>query len=501
MERAIGATRQGRRCGREGNALAGATERGLNVLWICSDQQRWDTLGCYGNAFVHTPHLDRLAGGGMLFERAYCQSPMCSPSRASFLTGRYPRTTGLRQNGQALGGGEVLVTKRLADAGYTCGLVGKLHLAPCQPTVTPVREERTRDGYAEFHWSHGPNPGWTTNEYQRWLSGRSVMYRTPACPQCAYVRTGMPRDDHHTTWCASQAIEFIGHGASFPRPWLLSLNFFDPHYPFDPPADFLQRYAAALEAIPLPQYAEGELTGKPPYQARDHFGADNTPGRYAAARMSPQDHRWIRAAYWAMVDLVDHEVGRVLRALEQTGQAERTLVVFCSDHGELLGDHGLYLKGPHFYEPAIHVPLIISCPGRVRAGRFAGLVELVDVAPTLLAALGLDASAGVQGRSLWPLLRTGDAGAAGRADVYCEHYNASDHPGVHATMVRTERYKLVRYHGTSWGELYDLEADPPEVVNLWHESASREVRAAMLERLCDRMAWTVDPLPLRQARF
>ena len=118
-----------------------------NILWICTDQQRWDTLGCYGNPYVHTPHIDRLASEGVLFERCFSQSPVCTPSRASFLTGRYPRTTRCRQNGQDISDDEVLVTRLLADAGYVCGLAGKLHLSACNPSVTPEMESRIDDGY------------------------------------------------------------------------------------------------------------------------------------------------------------------------------------------------------------------------------------------------------------------------------------------------------------------------------------------------------------------
>ena len=147
-----------------------------NVLWICTDQQRHDTLGCQGNDFVRTPHLDRLAAGGMRFTRAFSQSPVCTPSRASFLTGRYPRTTRCRQNGQSIPEDEVLVTRLLADAGYTCGLAGKLHLSPCHPEVTHGSERRIADGYDEFHWSHHPSPDdWPTNEYFHWLRERGTV--------------------------------------------------------------------------------------------------------------------------------------------------------------------------------------------------------------------------------------------------------------------------------------------------------------------------------------
>ena len=140
-----------------------------NILWICSDQQRFDTLGCYGNEFVRTPNLDGLAESGILFERCYSQSPVCTPSRTSFLTGRYPRTTRCRQNGQSIPDDEVLVTRLLADAGYTCGLSGKLHLSTCNPQACPTIERRINDGYTEFHWSHHPSPDWPANEYIHWL--------------------------------------------------------------------------------------------------------------------------------------------------------------------------------------------------------------------------------------------------------------------------------------------------------------------------------------------
>ncbi|NHZ87196.1 MAG: sulfatase-like hydrolase/transferase, partial [Planctomycetia bacterium] len=154
-----------------------------NILWICSDQQRWDTLGCYGNSFVRTPNIDRLAGQGVLFERSYSQSPVCTPSRASFLTGRYPRTTLCRENGQNIPENTILVTKLLADAGYTCGLSGKLHLSACEPEVCKVMEPRIDDGYSEFHWSHHAGEGWGfNNEYWAWLREQGVRYETKPHP-------------------------------------------------------------------------------------------------------------------------------------------------------------------------------------------------------------------------------------------------------------------------------------------------------------------------------
>ncbi|HET7558906.1 MAG TPA: sulfatase-like hydrolase/transferase, partial [Limnochordia bacterium] len=180
-----------------------------NILWLCTDQQRFDTLGCTGNPFVRTPRLDRLSEDGVHFTCAFGQSPICTPSRGSFLTGRYPRTVRLRQNGQSIPEDEVLVTKLLADAGYVTGLAGKLHLSACHPRLTPGGERRIDDGYHEFHWSHHPMPDWTTNEYIHWLREKGVAYKTEPFPEARHVRVGMPAEHHQTTWCAQKAINFI----------------------------------------------------------------------------------------------------------------------------------------------------------------------------------------------------------------------------------------------------------------------------------------------------
>lgn len=474
-----------------------------NILWICTDQQRFDTLGCYGNRFVRTPNLDRLATEGVLFETAFCQSPVCTPSRASFLTGRYPRTTRCRQNGQCIPEEEVLVTRLLRDAGYACGLSGKLHLSACNPSACKGTERRIDDGYAAFHWSHDPAPVWKANEYCQWRDEQSASHRVSSHEKSEFVQVGPPEELHQTTWCIEKAMDFIEGHSRPDQPWLFSVNMFDPHHPFDPPEEYLEPYLQRLAEIPLPNYVVGELDNKPGWQRIDHGEAYGGGAGFAYETMTADDHRLVRAAYWAMVDLIDRQVGRLLALLEQTGQRQDTLIVFISDHGEMLGDHGIYLKGPYFYEPMVRVPLIISWPGLIHENRRStGLVELVDLAPTLLEAAGLERHPGMQGISLWRHL-TGNADPDHhRDDVYCEYYNAMGchkDPAAHLTMVRTRRHKLVCAHGSDTGELYDLEEDPGETNNRWDDPDCGPVKTHMLKRLCDRMAWTVDPLPLRVA--
>lgn len=489
-----------------------------NILWICTDQQRWDTLNCTGNPYVHTPNLDRLAASGVLFENAYAQSPVCAPSRASFLTGRYPRTTRCRANGQNMPADEVLVTKVLADAGYVGGLSGKLHLSAANPDAAPLGEPRIDDGYAVYHWSHTPLPSkitstedatpaalqvWPTNEYATWLHEQGQRYERTPHPNCSYVQVGMPEAFHQTTWCVNKAITFMETNAGSARPWFFSVNPFDPHHPFDPPAAYLERYLSRPVELPLPNYVPGELDDKPLFQRLDHHGAYNNAELYPFSEMTETDHRMLRAAYYAMVDLIDVQVGRLLDALERTGQLESTLVIFMSDHGEMLGDHGIYLKGPYFYEPAVRVPLIFSWPGVLEGNRrTSALVELVDIAPSLLDAAGLPRQPGMQGRSLCARL----IGAADldehRTDVYSEYYDAMPwhrDPPPRLTMLRTARYKLVRAHHLNHGELYDLHEDPAETVNRWDDPDYADVRSILMLRLADRMAETVDPLPPRLA--
>ncbi|HUV08175.1 MAG TPA: sulfatase-like hydrolase/transferase [Spirochaetia bacterium] len=482
-----------------------------NILWICTDQQRFDTIRSQGNPHINTPNLDRLAEEGVVFSHAYCQNPVCTPSRGSFLTGRYPRTTRLRQNGQKIPADELLVTKVLADSGYTCGLAGKLHLAPCDGRA----EERIDDGYREFHWSHGPFPKWKENEYIQWLEGQGKEWKDvyPFSPEISarlgpeglspdgrVAWAGVPAEYHQSTWCTDRALEFMSrHDGS---PWLFSVNPFDPHHPFDPPDDFLKRYDP--DRLPSPVYREGELDGKPVFQLRDHRGAYGGSG-VSFSRTDDRQHREIKAAYYAMIELVDHNVGRLLDALEASGERENTLVIFMSDHGEMLGDHGIFLKGPYMYEPMVRVPLIVSWPGTFEAGlKSDALVELVDIAPTLLEAAGVDVPPSVQGRSLYSICAGESSAHVHRETVYSEYYNSlvtHRDPVPYVTMVRGRRFKIVCYSGLGTGELYDLANDPQEQENLWGSSDLADVKVEYLLKCLDASVFAMDPLPLRTGAY
>lgn len=466
-----------------------------NVLWICADQQRFNTIQGLNNEGVRTPNLRKLMDESVTFNHAYCQNPVCSPSRASFLTGRYPHTTGLRANGQRIRESEQLVTRNLADHGYTCGLSGKLHLSPC---AGGRNESRVDDGYSVFWWSHDLTDQWPgKNMWHVWLKDKGVKWPSPPPKAEAW---GVPIDPKYTqtAWCSDMAIQFMRQQQSF-NPWLMSVNIFQPHHPFWPTQDYLSRYD--VDKIPSPAYQEGELDNKPVFQRVDHQAAYGGTG-VSFAKTDDLTHRKITAAYYAMIEQVDTEVGRMLKILEETGQAENTIVIYMSDHGEMLGDHGIYLKGPYFYDCAIRVPLMIRWPGKYKAGlRVDSMVELLDIAPTLLEAAGIPVPSGMHGRSLTPVL-TGKT-TTHRDSIYCEHFDSSflyDPPPM-ASCVRTAQYKLSYYHNLGLGELYDLEKDPGEVHNLWTSSSAKPARAELTEKLLGRMVETVDHLPERKSAW
>ncbi len=479
-----------------------------NILWICTDSQRWDTLGCYNNPFVKTPALDQLAEDGMLFEHAYVQNPLCQPSRAAFLTGRYPVTVGLTKNGQDIRGDAVLITRLLADSGYVCGLSGKLHLMACDHRLKDygenwwehkdkddffMREPRINDGYTDFLWDHAPT-GNPYSDYTRWVKSQGGEIKYTDRKDCKYVQHGMPVELHQTQWAADAAIDFIERNQD--EDWCFSLNSFDPHYPFNPPDEYLERYLPTLDRIPLPNWRDGEWDEKPAYEKQF---ATRQYNRYPTAEMTDNDHRLLRAAYWAMCDLVDDQVARILKALDETGQRDNTIVIFMSDHGELLGDHGIYTKDAFLYDPCIRVPLIIRWPDRIKPGiRSKALVEISDLAPTLLEAAGLERHPGMQTRSLLSLLTGKTSPNKFRDDVYCEYYDSNpDNPAQYRTLIRTDRWKLIVNHGGTPSQLYDMKNDPGESYNLWNKPETAEIQAELYQRLVDRMALTVDPIPPR----
>lgn len=463
------------------------SDRRPNILWYCADAQRYDTIHALGNEEIRTPNLDRLVESGVAFTQTYCQSPICTPSRSSFLTGRYPSTTHVYRNGHGeFPATEVPVTRLFAEAGYDCGLAGKLHLSAAKHG-----EKRYDDGYRVFEYSNLPYPDEADerNRYYDWL--RSEKHVDPYElfeGRESFCGAGVPSELHQVTWCTEMAIRHISEQRD--GPWLMSVNPFDPHPPFDPPAEYLDRYDPETITPPLFRPSDIErqrdfqeirqqkmeaVDPSSPMPETPQLTADSQAARTFKA---PEtfNGQTIKAAYYAMIEHVDAQFGRILDALSETGQLENTIVVYHSDHGELLGDHGLIFKGCRFFEGSVHVPLIISCPERYSENlRSDALVELVDLAPTLLDCAGLNISMSMQGRSLVPILSGQADPAVHKSHVVCDFNDSVGYcpKDVHtqATMTFDGRHKLVVYHNEGdLAEWFDLKADPGEFDNLWNSS-------------------------------
>ncbi|MGB0583055.1 MAG: sulfatase family protein, partial [Limisphaerales bacterium] len=225
-------------------------------------------------------------------------------------------------------------------------------------------------------------------------------------------------------------------------------------------------------------------------------------GCFDVKGMTACDKREVTAAYYAMCEHIDHEVGRILEALEESGQRDNTIVIFMSDHGEMLGDHGMYLKGPHFYEEAVRVPLVMRWPDKFKAGhQVDGLMELTDLCPTLLECAGIEVPNRMQGRSLCGQLKGEEDPARFRDFVFSEYYNSWTHKDGYGTMLRTETEKIVVYHGTEEGELYELEKDPDEFENLWSSPNHTEMKLRLMKQCFDASVFTMDPDPPRLGPF
>jgi arylsulfatase A-like enzyme len=459
-----------------------------NILWLCTDQQRYDTIGALNNPHVRTPNIDSLVNEGVAFTHAVCQSPICTPSRASFLTGMYPSSVHATMNGnESWADAAPLVTKMLADAGYDGGLAGKFHLQGGYDRTEP---RLPNDGYRYFKFSHAPRDSWPEgHDYADWVreQGHDLtdLRQNPLA---------IPPELNQTTWCANMAIDFIeqDHGDT---PWFLSFNPYFPHPPFEPPQSYLDRYNPAT--LPGPLFRESDLESQAKLAGVDFQSPVRRPEDFDATT--------IQAKYYAMIELMDDNIGRILDSLERSGQRDNTIIIFMSDHGETLGDHGLLLKGCRFYEGLVRVPLIFAWRDHFQPGTVSdALVELTDIAPTLLDICGLPQPERMQGRSLLGLLN-GET-TTHRDFVRSEYYRTlmsgegNNFEGSYGTMIRADRYKLVVYHGHGLGEMFDLQDDPGEFVNLWDDPAYRDVKTDLLIQSFDALAFAVDVGP-RQVMY
>jgi choline-sulfatase len=430
-------------------AARAAEPRRPNVLWICADDHAPYVCGAYGNTQVRTPHLDRLAAQGMRFDRAYCNSPVCTASRQSFITGRYPRAVGVTLLQTALPASEKTLGKVLKAAGYDTAAIGKMHFNSALKHGFDLRLDRPDHQAYLRKKGKLPLPA-NVEVLPVWKP-----FRDPARVwlNSFYRPFGARDSDMDGTYFANEAARYLAEKKT--RPFFLIVSFYEPHSPFRFPVEYRGRHKPESFAVP-------KVGPEDDWQIPAIFRG-----------LTPREKQGIIASYYTSTEFMDKNVGVVLDALRKAGLDRDTLVVYTGDHGYMLGQHGRFEK--HCcYEQAVRAPLLVRFPGRIREKQASkALVEFIDIVPTVLEFCRVPVPRTVQGRSLVPLV-TGKA-AAHRDHVVAEYSENEE------AMIRTARWKFIystgkraRKDGYATGrplpgrtiQLFDLEQDPQEMKNL-----------------------------------
>ncbi len=444
-----------------------------NVLFIMDDQHRHDYLGAAGSDFIRTPNIDRLARNGVRFTQCTTNCPICVPSRIGLASGLLPSRIGSIDNDSYLPLSAATFWQHFRDYGYRVGCVGKLDLAkPDQyngrhgdrPCVFGWGFTHPIECEGKMHAGNHPTP---QGPYGFWLQQQGLYdafhkdYR--ARNKGGWIKHGshdsvLPTDAFEDAYIGRRAAEWIEQVPD-DFPWHLFVSFVGPHDPFDPPGEYAERYRGK----PMPPAVRGDLEGK------------SRRARSRQVGLTDEQVAHARRQYCAATELIDDQVGAILEALDRRGMADNTIIAFASDHGEMLGDHGIFTKSVG-YEAAIRVPLVVAGPG-IEPGRTSdALVELIDVNPTLTDLAGLPAQPNLDARSLGPVLR-------GQAS---EHRQETISVLKGFGVVRTDRYKLID-NENDVAELYDLASDPHEChsVAAAQPDIVRQMRKRLRERLME----------------
>lgn len=441
-----------------------------NILFIMDDQHRFDYLGVAGASFLNTPNIDRLALQGIHFTQCTTNCAVCAPSRIALASGYQPSRLGSVGNDSFLPQDVTTYYQRLRQAGYRVGCVGKLDLAkpdkyngrhgdrPCAygwGFTHPVECE------GKMHAGMNDTP---QGPYGFWLEEQG-LYDTFRADYKARGDRGWIKGASHDSPLPTEAFEdaYIGRRSvewidNIPDdfPWHLFVSFVGPHDPFDPPTEYADRY----RDMPMPAAIEDPMDGKPEWVKKRQL------------QMSAEEITETRRQYCAAIELIDDQIGQIIDALERRGMLDNTYIIFSSDHGEMLGDHGLYTKSLP-YEPALHVPLIVSGPGIQGQQTSDALIELIDINPTICALAGLSPQPGIDARSFDRIL-SGDV-QIHRSETVSAIRNFR--------LIRTQDHKLVEHYNDQI-ELYDLKHDREELNNI--ADAHPDLVQNLRRRLADR---------------
>ena len=494
-----------------------------NILLITSDQQHYSTIGAV-NERIRTPAIDRLCAEGMRFERAYCPNPTCTPTRASIITGMYPSQHGAWALGTKLFEDVPRITDTFNQAGYFTALIGKAHFQPlaskpgmesieCHPLL------RDLDFWRKFH---GPYYGFQHIEIARmhtcehlvgqhyavWMEDKGLKNWTdyfedwPENPEKAKrLRANrhweLPEEFHYTRWTAERTIAQIERAVDEKKPFFIWASFHDPHPPYLVPEPWASMYnpddMQPGELVPG-EHDKNPLHFRITQEENPDFSIFGDEWVHGA-----QSHLYDReelkkdmAIYYGMVSFMDQQIGTILETLDRLGLTENTLVVFTTDHGHFLGQHGLIAKAIHHYEDLLKLPFVVRWPGKIPAGKVTdAILNLVDLAPTFLAAADLPIPGIITGINQLP---TWLGGEAVRTWSITENHHGLQY--FHMRTYVNQRYKITVYRNCNDGELFDLQEDPNEINNLWHDPAATKLKAQLLQEFMQAtMQYEQMPMP------
>ena len=439
-----------------------ASPKQPNILFLMTDEHRSDCVG-YENPVLHTPNLDRLAAGSVVFTRAYSTSPSCVPARAAIYTGRYPSQCGAPTYITYLPPDETTFMSRLQDAGYYTAAIGKQHFGR-----TEVRRGYDYEDIVDFEDARTE-----PTSYSKFLAAAGVQPKQLRKGAGRFVSAWRGEQRYHfDDFVGEQARRWLEDRCPRDRPWFLTVSFHGPHQPFDGLGLQYEKFYQG-KAINLPETSASDVAGKPP-----HYG--DIVRRFGG--LTAEEIRKIRRSYYSKISLIDDKIGGILGVLRARGEYDNTLIVFTADHGDYMGHFGILYKGQYLSEALMRIPMLAKPPIAGYGGRREdAFVQNFDIAATCLAAAGVAVPASMSARDLSPFWRTP---AAARPRTHCFM------DGHTLQGVRDERWKLVHYHDRPYGELYDLHADPWEKKNLWGEGSLSGVKSDLRMKLVDHLTAT-----------
>ena len=443
-----------------------------NIVFILTDQQRYDTIAAMGFKHMITPNLDRLVRQGTVFDNMYVTSPSCAPSRASLFTGVYPHTSGVYRNDERW---NYCWVKDLAEDGYHTVNIGKMHTMPVEGSFgfheRHVVENKDRDHPNLPFYLDSWDKAYFLSQLEK--PSRVTQRRRPDYGDLMGAWTWEHEEILHPDVFVGQMASWWLDRYTGDEPFFLQVGFPGPHPPYDPTQEYLDMYKD--RDLPLPIAPDMDSQPEAMRKLRQHHLDDDADGIVHLENPDSEQSRRQRAHYCANITMIDRQVRSILEALERRGVLDNTIVIFTSDHGDCLGDHGHSQKW-NMYESTIHVPALISCPGRIPEGRrISDLVALFDLAPTILEIAGVEVPPWMEATSLQVYFT--DEPPPERQRVYAEHFNDAILTGTRAmTMIRDGSRKLVHFVDSDEGMLFDLVTDPDEQVNLWDDPEHLKTR-------------------------